>query len=149
MALEPFHLAGNNSELTQTKSQGESPVCWLGCSPGREAPGSQIRVRAAKWNSINWEGLERLHAARLGGSSCVGGKKSLPLGEGREFNSGLLKSKGSSYCYLIIMGMGWLFFSRWVLWRTFDLVFLKVMKNQYFFLIHWHILQRTEQNSDC
>lgn len=94
VALEPFHLASNNSKLTQTKSQGESPVCWLGYSPGREAPGSQIQVRAAKWNSINWEGLEILNDAWLGGSSCVGGTSLNPLGEGGEFNSGLLKPKG-------------------------------------------------------
>lgn len=93
-ALEAFHLAGNNSELTQTQSQGESPVCWLGCSPGREGPGSQIQVRAARWNSINWEGLEILNAAWLGGSSCVGGVSLDPLGEGRELNSGLLRPKG-------------------------------------------------------
>lgn len=94
MALEPFHLAGSNSELTQTKSQGESPVCWLGCSPGREAPGSQVQARAAKWNSINWEGLEILNAAWLGCSFCVGGTSLNLLGERREFNSGLLKPKG-------------------------------------------------------
>lgn len=62
-----------------------------------------------KWNSINWEGLAILNTAWLGGSSCVGGMNLNPLGEEIEFNSGLLKLKESSYHYLILMGIGWLF----------------------------------------
>lgn len=80
---------GRQQFRAHTKSQGESQVCWLGCSPGREAPGSQTQERAAKWNSTNREGLEILNAAWLGGASWVGGMSLNPLGEGREFNVGL------------------------------------------------------------
>lgn len=54
-----------------------------------------------------------------------------PLGEGREFNSGLLKPKGRLLSLPYHYGTGWLFFDHWVLMWTIDLAFLKAMENQY------------------
>lgn len=58
----------------------------------------------------------------------MGGMSLNPLGEEREFNSGLLKPKKRSYHYLVIMGIGWLFSHRVLRW-TLDLAFLKELEN--------------------
>lgn len=60
----------------------------------------------------------------------MGGTSLNPLGAGREFNASLLKNKGKLLSLLYnygIMGMGWLFFSHWVLKWTSDDAFLTVI----------------------